>query len=142
MIYEFREDTRWLSNFAPVDIKIGPYVFASVENAYMSLRNDSVEWLKICLSHSPAEVKRKSKEIKDDIGWDDRKISAMRICLEKKFAQEPYFTKLIETGDQNIQEGNLWKDKFWGVDLSESPNVGENHLGRLIMQIRKEIKYS
>ena len=140
MIHEFRDDTRWLSNFASCEIKLGGFTFRSVENAYMSLRNDSVEWLQYCLNNPPAMVKRKSKQIKDDEGWDDRKIMAMKICLEKKFVQEPFFSKLMATGNENIQEGNLWTDDFWGIDLSINPNKGENHLGRLIMEIRKKYK--
>jgi len=48
-------------------------------------------------------------------------------------------TLLKETGNQNIQEGNYWGDDYWGVDLKQNPNVGENHLGRLIMKIREEL---
>ena len=58
-----------------------------------------------------------------------------KIC----FNQEPFRTKLINTLDENIVEGNWWGDVFWGVNLKVDPNVGENHLGRLIMEIRKEL---
>jgi hypothetical protein len=31
----------------------------------------------------------------------------MKECIKQKFSQEPYKTKLIETGNQHIQEGNM-----------------------------------
>lgn len=70
--------------------------------------------------------------------WDSIKVSVMRDCLNQKFRQEPYKTLLIETGDVFIQEGNFWGDTFWGVDLKSK--TGENHLGKLIMAIRDELK--
>ena len=38
----------------------------------------------------------------------------------------------------HIEEGNWWKDKFGGVDIKT--RQGENHLGKLIMKIRKELQ--
>ena len=40
--------------------------------------------------------------------------------------------------DCHIEEGNWWKDKFWGVDIKT--RQGENHLGKLIMKIRKSLQ--
>jgi predicted NAD-dependent protein-ADP-ribosyltransferase YbiA (DUF1768 family) len=58
----------------------------------------------------------------------------MANCIEQKFNIEPYRTKLLETKDEYLQEGNRWNDKFWGVCLKT--NKGENHLGKLIMSVR------
>ena len=44
---------------------------------------------------------------------------------------------LIDTGDQELIEGNWWGDRFWGVDLKT--NQGQNHLGMLLMKIRSEL---
>ena len=63
----------------------------------------------------------------------------MTNCLEQKFNIEPYKTKLIETGNKYIQEGNRWNDKFWGVCLKT--NQGENNLGKLIMNIRAKLNH-
>ena len=37
-ILQFQGEYRWLSNFAPVKIKLDGYTFASVEAAYMSAK--------------------------------------------------------------------------------------------------------
>jgi predicted NAD-dependent protein-ADP-ribosyltransferase YbiA (DUF1768 family) len=58
--------------------------------------------------------------------------------LKLKFVEEPFRTKLLNTGDVEIIEGNYWGDVFWGVDMNK--DEGQNILGRLIMKIRKEIR--
>jgi len=81
--------------------------------------------------------KKRSKEIQIRAGWDDMKLQVMEYLLTLKFNQEPYRTLLKETKDEHIQEGNYWNDKFWGFCLKT--NEGENHLGKLIMEIRKTL---
>lgn len=140
MIHKFKDKTRWLSNMTLVNIRYNDCVYKSVEHAYQSAKNDSPLWKSFCLMEdNPYKIKMASKEIEIISNWDEIKLDVMEKCLIEKFTQEPFRTQLIETGNQNIQEGNEWGDKFWGVDLKESPNVGENHLGRLIMKIRDKI---
>lgn len=140
MISEFKNDERWLSNFAPVRIELDGRVFFSVEHAYMSAKSDEYDWKDFCANPntSASHVKRASRDIQLIHDWDNIKLYVMEECVRKKFNQEPYRTKLLNTGDIHIQEGNYWNDKFWGVCLKT--NRGENHLGRLIMQVRDELK--
>ena len=42
--------------------------------------------------------------------------------------------KLLDTGNAELQEGNNWGDRYWGVDLKTG--YGENRLGRIIMKVR------
>jgi predicted NAD-dependent protein-ADP-ribosyltransferase YbiA (DUF1768 family) len=58
--------------------------------------------------------------------------------LKLKFTQEPFRTKLLETEDTELIEGNWWGDEFWGININT--DTGQNILGRLIMKIRKEIR--
>ena len=39
-------------------------------------------------------------------------------------------------GNEELIEENWWNDTFWGV----CRGVGKNHLGQILMKIRKEIK--
>jgi predicted NAD-dependent protein-ADP-ribosyltransferase YbiA (DUF1768 family) len=43
---------------------------------------------------------------------------------------------LIETGDKYLEETNHWKDKIWGV----CDGVGKNWLGKILMDVRTQIK--
>ena len=140
MIKEFQNEYRWLSNFAPVKINLCGIEFPSVEHAYMSAKSDDLEWKKFCANpnNKAGDVKRKSKNISLKDNWNDIKLEIMQKCIEQKFSQEPYRTKLLETGTQFIQEGNRWNDKFWGVCLKT--NKGENHLGKLIMNFRVKLQ--
>ena len=140
MILEFQGEHRWLSNFVPVKIILGGIEYSSVEHAYMSAKSNDPPWKKICSDPNikPGEIKKLGRNIKLRPNWDNIKFDIMKECLKQKFSQEPFRTKLLKTGNQNIQEGNRWGDEIWGVNLNRIPNRGENHLGRLIMEIRKE----
>lgn len=141
MITTFRGEYNFLSNFFEVDVEYNGVTYASVEHAYMSAKSNDPFWKAYCENRniSAADVKRESKSIQLIDGWDNMKLAVMEHCLRSKFSQEPFKTKLMDTGIQNIQEGNKWGDTFWGVDLNVNPNVGENHLGRILMKIREEL---
>ena len=40
--------------------------------------------------------------------------------------------------DAVLEEGNTWNDTFWGVHLKNGQ--GQNHLGRILMKIRTELR--
>jgi predicted NAD-dependent protein-ADP-ribosyltransferase YbiA (DUF1768 family) len=82
-------------------------------------------------------IKKSSRFVTLIPNWNDQNLGIMKNILRIKFSKELYKTLLINTGDQYIQEGNYWEDKYWGVCLKT--NQGENHLGKIIMDIRKEI---
>lgn len=137
-ITEFVEEFSWLSNFTPVKIMFDGDEYPSVEHAYMSAKSHDEGWKEFCQNtKNPGSVKRASRKIKLREGWDDIKFDIMLRCLEKKFIQEPFKSKLIETGDAYIMEGNWWKDTYWGIDLKSGE--GNNYLGKLIMGIRTDL---
>lgn len=143
MIYTFTtEEYKWLSNMALVDIKLKGRIYPSVEHAYMSEKSKDKSWKELCSQKniSGKQIKRFSSTIKLRDDWEEVKLLVMEYCLKQKFEQEPFKTMLINTKNENIQEGNYWNDIFWGVDLKSNPNIGENHLGRLIMKIRDEFR--
>lgn len=141
MIHEFKGEYKWLSNFEPVNITIDGITYPSVEHAYMSAKCDDPEWKKYCSdsNNTAGDVKKKSYGVQLVDNWDNKKFIIMQICLEQKFEQEPFLTRLIATGNENLQEGNYHGDKVWGVDLKNNPNIGENHLGRLLMKLRGKL---
>lgn len=136
MIPEFKNKYRWLSNFYPVEITLDGIAYPSVEHAYMSSKSDDTSWKHFCsdVSNSAGTVKKRSREIQLKPEWDNLKLSIMKECINQKYAQEPFRSKLIATGNQHIQEGNWWGDQFWGVCLKSGQ--GSNHLGKLILSVR------
>jgi predicted NAD-dependent protein-ADP-ribosyltransferase YbiA (DUF1768 family) len=51
---------------------------------------------------------------------------------------------LLDTGDEELVEGTTWHDNIWGnCSCPKCKNIpGQNRLGKLLMQIREEIKNS
>ena len=68
-----------------------------------------------------------------DEEWKDRRIKIMINLLIQKFSTEEMKTRLQETGEKMLIEGNEWNDTLWGV----CDGKGRNTLGIILMEIRK-----
>lgn len=69
--------------------------------------------------------------------WEDVKLDIMHEVVKAKFEQnEELKEKLLATGDAYLEEGNWWWDRYWGVYQGE----GENHLGKILMRVRAELR--
>jgi len=139
MISRFRDENKWLSNMTLVNITYEGIDYPSVEHAYVSAKSKDMVWKSKCANKhiSSYKIKKEGQQIVIRDDWDEIKLKVMEECLILKFQQEPFKTLLKNTGNQIIQEGNDWGDIFWGVDLKTGK--GENHLGKLIMKIRKKL---
>ncbi|MDD3694290.1 MAG: NADAR family protein [Candidatus Pacebacteria bacterium] len=139
MIKEFQNEYRWLSNMFPVEIPFQGHTYRSVEHAYQAQKSKEISWKMFCTQEIyPKIVKKKSHEISLRLDWEEVKLGIMEELLFLKFSQKFFQTKLLETKDQEIQEGNDWDDVFWGVD--KMTGIGENHLGKLIMKVREKLR--
>lgn len=134
-IKEFRDEYSWLSNFAPVSVKLDNVFYPSIENAYQAAKvldpNDRRQF-QIC---SASQAKKLSKMVKIRDDWDNVKLLVMRHLCQQKFRQQPYKSKLIATGNAELEEGNSWGDNYWGVCNGH----GLNYLGKLITDVRTEL---
>lgn len=64
----------------------------------------------------------------------------MHSAVLRKFKANAGIRKLLlNTGTVQLIEGNTWEDRFWGVDPPGSQN-GENNLGKILMQVRAELR--
>lgn len=141
MIKEFQGEYRWLSNFCPCKIEYQSDIYPSTEHFYVAMKTtDRFDRETIRLTLDAGKVKRLGRELKIRPDWEEIKLKVMLYALRKKFSKDnpDLMQLLIETGDVHIQEGNRWNDKFWGVCLKT--NTGENNLGKLIMQVRDELR--
>lgn len=109
----------------------------SVEHHYQAAKTDHPLWAaKILLAKTPGEAKRLGRRAPMRATWEQEKIAVMLVLLRKKFSRTEMAERLLSTGDAKLIEGNTWGDKFWGkVD-----GKGKNHLGKLLMQVREELK--
>jgi ribA/ribD-fused uncharacterized protein len=136
MINEFRGETRWLSNFELVSINYLGATYGSTEAAFQAQKTTSGTVRVIFTNLSAKFAKALGSQIQLREDWDEIKLGVMYSVNKIKFSKEPYKTKLLETGDQELVEGNNWNDTFWGV----CNGVGENHLGKILMKIREELR--
>lgn len=139
MIAEFRGPYAWLSNFYAAAVVMDGKLYPSVEHAFAAAKTespDSREWVRT--ASSPAEAKRRGRQVPLRAGWNEMRVEVMRGLLKEKFAPGTILaTWLVATGDEELVEGNYWQDRFWG----QCPlGVGENWLGKLLMERRKELK--
>jgi type I restriction enzyme S subunit len=94
---------------------------------------------------SPMTAKMKSKPHRKDSrpDWERVRVKVMRWCLRVKLAQNwnEFSRLLLETGDRAIVEESR-KDDFWGAKVVDADTLsGMNVLGRLLMELREEIKH-
>lgn len=133
-ILEFTGRHRWLSNFW-----IGPDG-RSVEHTYQAAKVTNADVQKWVLdSPTPAIAKRRGRSAKVTAflhpEWDQLRIDVMTGLIRAKAHIPQIMSKLMDTGDAHLEEGNWWGDEFWGVYNGR----GLNHLGRIWMRIREEI---
>jgi len=92
-------------------------------------------------------VKKASRGLILRPDWETVKIGIMRDLVLDKARRNPEVGDwLVATGNGLIQEGNTWGDVFWGVAMVDIPargikaGQGENHLGRIWMEVRDQIR--
>jgi len=135
VISGFQGDYRWLSNFEPVDVVFEGEIYPSVEHAYVAAKTlDRTTRRSIAALATPGAAKRAGKSIKLRTDWEEVKLKVMSELVRQKFQHVRMRKLLLATEDAQIIETNSWGDVFWGV----CQGVGQNHLGRIIMEVRAE----
>lgn len=143
------DETRFLSNFYPYKKDGGKYEhivkviyngieFDCVENAYQAAKFLNKTEQMAFAKMSPYETKsfwENNSGFRSD--WEQIKLSIMEDLVWQKFFNSDILKqKLLATEDAVLEEGNDWNDTFWGV----CNGVGENHLGKILMNVRNKLK--
>jgi ribA/ribD-fused uncharacterized protein len=139
MIGSFAGPWRFLSNFHPCLIQAPDGItYPSVEHAYQAQKtNLRTQKEAIRLARTAGQAKRLGRSLCLLADWDDRRIPIMEALLRQKFADPDLAARLDATGKLRLIEGNTWGDRFWG----QCPvGQGSNHLGKLLMKIREELR--
>ena len=133
VIDRFRGQYAFLSNFAWVGD-------TTVEHKFQAEKTlDPIEKDKILQSPTPRDAKRIGRwEIRARSDWEAIKQERMKFWLEWKFSQAPFDALLAATGDAMLIEGNQHGDEIWGCVWKNGGWVGQNWLGRLLMEVRSE----
>lgn len=142
MIAEFKKEFSFLSNFYPSPIELDGLVYPTVEHAYQAAKTlNAIHRNQIRLIKLAGHAKRFGHNLQLRAGWNEMRLHVMQDLLRKKFRILSLRDRLLETGEEELREGNWWGDDFWGIP--QGPlyrGVGQNHLGKLLMKVREELR--
>ena len=145
MINCFDGEFAFLSNFYPSPITDGNLIFPTVEHMFQAAKTATIEeYEMIAAADTPGQAKRLGKKVILREDWEEVKDDIMYQALWLKFSIPEFREKLLATGNKKLIEGNTWHDNTWGDCSCERCKdiKGQNKLGKMLMQIREEIKSS
>ncbi len=130
----------FLSNFYPSQVEWEDDLYPTVEHAFQAAKTgDPVERAYVREADTPGKAKRRGRKVTLREDWHTYRLVVMEQLLRDKFTRHPELgKKLLATVPAQLVEGNTWKDMYWGVYKGR----GQNHLGRLLMQVREDISAS
>jgi ribA/ribD-fused uncharacterized protein len=138
-IDSFQGEYRFLSNFWPAEVEFEGITYPTAEHAYQAAKTlDAAERKRIAALATPADAKRAGRAVQPlRADWEMAKFDVMERCVRDKFTRHADLRqRLLATGDAELIEGNTWGDRIWGVYQGE----GENRLGKILMNVRAELR--
>jgi len=133
---EFRGTKYFLSNFYNCKIKYEGIIYPSVENAYQASKTLDFEERKQFIHITPEKARQLGRQLQLRKDHCNLKLIIMKELLQIKFNNKELKLKLLSTGDEWLEEKNTWNDTYWGT----CNGIGENNLGKLLMNIRNKHK--
>lgn len=137
-IYGFQGEYRWLSNFWEHPIECAGLTWRCGEGLYQAGKSQNPDEQLRFVNLSGRQAKHQGRRIYVQPHWWRLKLDHMKLVIDHKFNDEQMAVLLLATGDQEIIEANTWNDTFWGVRAHDG--FGQNHLGKIIMNKRKELR--
>ena len=109
------------------------------ENAYQASKFEDLNIRRQFQNIDFKEAIHLAWELKNHIrkDWESIKTQKMKSILQQKFQNAALNRLLQETQNKYLEETNHWKDTFWGA----CNGIGENRLGKILMEIRKENRH-
>ena len=147
MIVRFEADYAFLNNSFPCSVVWEGVEYQSVEHAFQASKTIDVEQSEaIRNAPTPLEAYHLGMRVTLRPNWNESRFDVMLGCLRAKFRDPVLREKLLATGETTKLVNdtyvsfthNPWfrRDRVWGM----YDGTGENRLGELLMQIRKELK--
>jgi len=153
IVRKVKEENGWLSCMSPHPVTNNGTKFRTCEALFQSLRFQG--YLKVQAEIQEAKspmgakmIARKNRSLLNrGFKWDEapEDVPLMKMCLKLKLDQHPKLKeKLIDTGNATIIEDCTTHDResarFWGMVYKGDKWLGENILGNLWAEIRKELQ--
>lgn len=139
MIDFFRKQYFFLSNFYEAPVVYEGLTYTNNEAAFQSAKTLDINERRRFTTMSPSEAKKEGRRLRLRPDWESVKTYIMLdICRDKFTRNAVLKEKLLSTGSEELIEGNTWGDMVWGM----VDGVGENRLGKILMQVRDELNSS
>jgi hypothetical protein len=136
MIDRFRGKYFFLSNMFNMNITMGGKEYTCTEAVFQSFKTKDMDERAKFAGLSGKEAKRLGRSVSLRPDWDKIKVEVMKWVIHQKFQNPELRQLLIDTGDEELVEGNTWGDTFWGV----CNGYGKNMLGKILMEERESIR--
>lgn len=134
-IQGFTGQWAFLSNLYPSPVEWNNFLFPCVENAFQAAKTDDSEQWRHLAQLPPDEAAVFGRSLILRPGWDAQRLAVMTALLELKFEIPALRRHLLATAPRELVNQNWWGDRYWG----RVKDQGENHLGRLLMQLRDRL---
>ena len=138
-INRFRGKYMFLSNFCSCKhgVEFEGQIYPTSEHAYQAAKIENPTGRDSfvvggSLGNNPMDAKRKGGNVHLRGRWNKLRTGFMLDICRSKFSRDSQMAALLlKTGNQKIVEGHT-SDMFWGGK--------QNHLGRILMRIRSELR--
>ena len=128
------------SNFSRHPIALEGKVWATTEHYFQAKKFEGTEHeekVRLCSGPSSAAKMGRDRSLPLRADWETVKERFMKIAVLAKLIQYPKIKDLLlSTGDAELVEHTV-NDNYWGDGGDGS---GKNRLGKLLMEIRSELK--
>ena len=139
MIEEFQGQYRFLSNFYSCTFTYNGITYQSSEAAFQAQKVTDEDYRLKFSNLNPGEAKKLGRYVPLRSDWEEVKDDIMfEVVLAKFTSNSELQEKLLETGCEELVEGNTWGDQYWG----KVNGVGQNKLGQILMHVRTLLKLS
>ena len=142
-IDSFRGAHRFLSNFHSTPVTLDGVTYHSAEAAFQASKTlDPTRRAEYAAVKNPLVVKRMGRREQLRPDWEQVAYDVMGQVVRAKFADSELARQLLDTGDALLVEGNRWHDNRWGSCSCQrcSGVQGQNWLGRILMEVRDELR--
>ena len=136
--YKSNDPYGFLNNFYRSRFFLYHHWWNWVEAPYQAMKTMDVEaYDKIRLATTPREARDIGQTVPIHDSWEEIKIQVMYDCCLAKFTQnQDLMDKLMGTGEEELIEDSP-VDSFWGCGAD---GKGQNHLGKVLMRVRKDLR--
>ena len=133
----FDGEYAFLSNFYLAPVEFEGLMYTNSEAAFQSAKTMNIEDRKRFCNLNPGTAKRAGRHLSLRSDWERSKDLIMEIIVKDKFIRNKDLQKLLlMTHNEELIEGNHWKDYYWGVCNGK----GKNTLGKILIKVRSELR--